>query len=1423
MLITPPKQNSCLRNSTNENAEAADYKPGKRKHSIKDTDHTISKRVCKDLKLPNGLQDEYRQDLIDKLPNPCQTNEYRSNLPHTLIRFMYQLELSMFCLVRKYMYKHKYSSLSLTFRISKIGKFNNIIFCYKQKSIYVQIESVDKYYTDSAIGYGRLFANGKQSLINDHFDNFVKYVIFKPCDVSNTIEYLVFFTNSDLDLTEEKKLKRRRFKNFYPFEFYNINMEKSDILKTFLFTNNNVPGRDFYQFSLDKRTKEELLNRLKFSPTIQDEIEKRNFSQEFIKEIKEAFLDKLVFAVNQPNREELNSIVKSEIAKNSKVRDNYIALKEQILCSLTVLERDKRYNSYISGMIYEFNLLISFLHSMFLHKYMFSLNFEGKRHDVSNDITVNYKNKITYIKVYTMTNSIDYDQLFPYKQQEKKNMFSVNKHFTLFTEELKGEVRYFIIYTNANLDITEENRLKKVKSKHFYPLKFNSIHVQKKKYKILRDCSFLDTNGFYQFDQEETTREELMKLLKLPPSLQKEKEEGRFSDENEKEMKEKFLHKLIFAVKQPNKEKLGTIIKNEIETDIESNKVPYNYDDLREIALRWLESREYGHITKEIMEKLLQDIKQNRFSYRKVQTADFETVKFAKCVVGSEETPAFYQFCDFLIKGDGKKCLQVMQKKEVTLTSMSSILTGVKANAPKPFKDLYDLWFDEQGNETQYLKTLKKEKLKLINMSSILNGAGVNASKAFKNLYDLLFDEQGNKTKYLQTLEKERVNLANVSNILSAAGANAVKAFIDLYDTWFDANGNKTLYLKTLEQKEINLSNISSILGGAGTNAAKIFKEMYDLWFDDKGDETQYLETLKKHGIKLSNISSILGGTGTNAPKTFTNLYNLWFDRKGNKTVYLEALEKEGVGVANITSILNKARVNTPKAFKDLYSLWFDETGNKTVYLKTLEKEGINIVNVSSMLTGSGVNAPKAFKDLYNLWFDENGNKTEYLRCIKEQGINICNMSNILHASGGNAAKAFKDLYDTLFDKQGRKTEYLETLEKEEISFSNVSTVLRGAGAKSAKAFKDLCDPIFNKQANQIDYLKTIKKWNFSISNMFSILSGSGLNAGKAFIDLYDAFFDKNGHKTPYLKHFTEKNDWEESFTPHCLSTILYTTGTKATDSFKKLHDVCFDDEGNRTKMLDDFYKAGFKPRDISRILWGASTRASSILKRWHCVFFNEEGEITELLDSFYKAGFRPRDICNILNRGIDRVQEFYDFCFIDETKEYLCHFINKEGSFSLINLCIILRGAGPNICKALKDFHDICFDESGKKSQILNDFYKVGFSSNNLSDILFTAGCNAAFIFRSFHKCCFNEENYLDHFLAQGNIFTPYRLSRILWGVGIKISFVFKKLHDLCFDNMGNKTNYLNDLIKKSSQELTNTLYVKVRKVPLFLSNTSV
>ncbi|GBN21340.1 hypothetical protein AVEN_63870-1 [Araneus ventricosus] len=1196
-----PKRAHIDVNINNEDTEfSSDIQSGSRqdefhkkwKCSITDKDNKAPKGVHAiitsndDLEFSNDIQYESRQDELD---NSYQTNQY---IPHQLIRLMYQLDLSVLCSLRESIYKYKYSSLSLAFGDSEVDKFGDITLRYKEKSIHFKIESVDKYYTDNDINYARLFNKEKEKrsfFMNNYFDSFVKHLLSRSDSLSNNVEYLIIYTNSGLDFTVEMKLKQSRSRSFYPFEFVSMNIEDCGILKDFLCTNNNITGRGFYQFSQNKATREELLKRLEFSSLTQKEIKRRKFSPEFEKEIKEAFLDKLVFAVNQPSREELNGIVKNEIS--IKVKDNYVELQEKILCDLTTQKVHKKHGNDISEIMYSFSLLMSFLHDMCLNKNMFSINLKGKGCDISNGIAINYKERTTYIKALNADSNIGYSHLFPSRTQERKNKFSINKHFTLFIEELKKDknIRYYIIYTNAGLDLTEEKKFEKVPSKDFYPLKLNSIDFQKKKYKILRHCLCVDKNGLYQFSQEEITI--LSSLLKLPPFLQSKRQE-RLTHENEKEIKKKFLSKLIFAVNQPNREEMNSIIKNEIENKY--YKVPYNHEELYEIALRWSESHEFGPITKGRIEKLLKDIKSNTSSYQGIQNEnmDEEIKRFAKSVVGREGTSAFNQFLDFLIKGGGIKYLEILKRQRINLPNMSSILNKAGKNATKAFNDLCDLWFDTKGNKTSYLKTLENEGVNLPNMSSILRGAGKNATKAFKDLYGLWFDAKGSKTQYLKTLENKGVNLPNLSSILNGAGINAAKAFKDLYDLWFDAKGNKTQYLKTLEDEGINLANMSSILHGAGSKAAEAFKDLYDLWFDARGNKTPYVKTLEDKGLNLLNMSSVLNGAGNNAAKAFKDLYDLWFDTKGNRTQYLKSLEDEGVNLPNMSSILSGAGASAAHAFKELYDLWFDTKINDTQYLKTLKDEEVNVPSMSSILHGAGSKAAKAFKDLYDLWFDAKGNKTQYIKTIENEGVNLPNMSSILRGSGANATKSFKDLYYLWFDTKGNKTVYLKTLEDKGVNLYNMSSILHGAGSKAAEAFKDLYFLWFDTNGNKTQYLKTLEDEGVNLSNMSSILSRAGFNGAKAFKDLYDMLFDARGNKTKYLKTLED-----EGLNVPNMSSILSRAGVNGAKAFKDLYDLWFDAKGNKTQYLKCLEEEGVNLLNMSSILSGAGANASKAFK----------------------------------------------------------------------------------------------------------------------------------------------------------------------------------------------------------------------------------
>lgn len=149
------------------------------------------------------------------------------------------------------------------------------------------------------------------------------------------------------------------------------------------------------------------------------------------------------------------------------------------------------------------------------------------------------------------------------------------------------ETKFFLLFTNADLDLTRENRLEQDRlwSKEFHPFEFNVIDIEKKRYKVWPNCSVINRHGLYSFDQEVTIT--LLRSLKLLISLREAEKKQSWCWE--REIKETFLYKLLFSVKQPTKEGLNIAIR----IYIPRNGVYYDYKELHEIAFRWSESQEF--------------------------------------------------------------------------------------------------------------------------------------------------------------------------------------------------------------------------------------------------------------------------------------------------------------------------------------------------------------------------------------------------------------------------------------------------------------------------------------------------------------------------------------------------------------------------------------------------------------------------------------------------------------------------------------------------------------------------------------------------------------------------------------------------------------------------------------------------------------
>lgn len=1092
----------------------------KRKHSnSSDTQTHVVKSHCKD---DNKVSDT--PNCVLSMPQPkswirsFQRKQY--NL-QDFFRLMYQLDLSVLCSLRRSVNEQTYPSLSLSFGDPEIFKFSDIVIRYHGRSVHVAVEGGDSYFP-STIGFSKLFTKVKQtSSLDRYFDSFVKHIICTP-DALHSVEYLVIYTNAVLDLTEEKELKQGRFKDFYPFRFKTNNLDEHDFIKTLLSTRDT--RLRFYQFSPDENMREEVSKRLNFTSDVQKIVEE-SYPQGFVKEIKEAFLDKLVFAAKQPNREELNCVVRSETTETG--RESYcLKSRKNILGKLV------KQDVNILKVVYEFNLCVLFLHNMFLNKKILSIKTDSESSGVSFGITVDYKGKNSYIRAYHIDSNIGFVQLFSSKS---KNAISIQKLFSIFVEKIEEDLRYFIIYTNGTLDLTEEMELKKNRCKEFYPLKFDVVDIDKKKYKILRNCSCIEGSTFYQFSKEEKTREKLLSLLKISPDLED-------SNLPNNEIKDKFLDKLIFVTEQPCWKKLQSLVKEEID---DQPDVPYNCIELFEIAVRWFESYETDPIRKEVVEELLGDVKNNFLNYQEVQnSASVELLHFAKRI-GRGEGTEFYRFLHFLIKREGRWCLDVLKKEGIKLSYVSSILWHTGNRAINAFKDFYGCLFDEEGNKTVYLKTLEKEGVGFSVLSRILFSTRVNAAVAFIDLYDLWFSSDGKKTKYLKKLQKNGVDLSSMCRILKGAGTGASKAFKDLYDLFMERKETGKRCFEILEQEGINISVLSSIISGARSNAPKAFKDLYDVWFDEKGNRRKCLETIKKEGISLSNVSTMLSGSRMYAAEAFQELYSLWFEENGNKKQCFQNLKNEGISLPSIASILGKSGYHTAKAFNNIYHLLFDEQGNVTHYLKVLKKENIKFSSFSTIIKGATIKAPMAFKGLYDAWFDNEGNKKQCLKFLIEKGVNLSNVTSILSGAGCHAPDAFKDLYDLWFDDHGNKKHWLKTIEQEGIRLSIITSILNNSGFKAAEAFKCLYNAWFDEQGNRKECLVILKENGISLSNMSSILLGSGAKASKAFKDLYNLWFNKKGKKTQYLKSLER-----EGINLSSVSSILHTAGANSSKAF---------------------------------------------------------------------------------------------------------------------------------------------------------------------------------------------------------------------------------------------------------------------------------
>lgn len=87
-----------------------------------------------------------------------------------------------------------------------------------------------------AVNFDKLFGErqGWYSLHDQYFNSFVENLLSKKSDDQMNIDYYIVFSNFSLDINEYKILKTGGSRNYYPFEFCEMNVEENSIINDIL-------------------------------------------------------------------------------------------------------------------------------------------------------------------------------------------------------------------------------------------------------------------------------------------------------------------------------------------------------------------------------------------------------------------------------------------------------------------------------------------------------------------------------------------------------------------------------------------------------------------------------------------------------------------------------------------------------------------------------------------------------------------------------------------------------------------------------------------------------------------------------------------------------------------------------------------------------------------------------------------------------------------------------------------------------------------------------------------------------------------------------------------------------------------------------------------------------------------------------------
>ncbi|XP_043479785.1 uncharacterized protein LOC122509648 [Leptopilina heterotoma] len=1351
----------------------------------------------------------------DHQNNPEMSNvqenwKFKQKNPPNTLEFLYQLELSILCLLRTSAFPN--SPKSVIFRNSLIaGQFNNIVLAFKGKTFCIKIQHIDSYSPERNLNYTSFLPPEDGNFILTNYLNvFASELLENSVPASNAPNYLIFYTNAKL-IEEAKKEGNLNY-------FCSVTSDRDgvllELLKTVQAGKTDQTGLgEFYRFAKNEKTRRKLRRKVKFTNEIITQLSGKKSKGFSVDEVRDAFFDRLILAVNQPDVEELFHAVCTEVEESG---ENCFRIRNEVIKQLTT-EEEK------DSILCRFNLFTFCLHAMYLNKSIFGVEFREK----NESIVINFKGKFLYLKVVEFTN--EFRSLIKHQTLEMSKKFSLETYFESFIRELDEDLEYYVIYTNLDLQEIGELILGKISGET--DSKFTK--------KVGDDCflnQYFEAGNLYQFSNGETRRT-LKDLLKLPQcfEIQGKNPAGKMSEDRIKSL---FLDKIVFALNQQTSEELY----NRLENDVEDSQVPYDCEDLFKIGIRSLKfaasiaKNDPKVITRALMKTLLFDLKnkeKTNFPQKEIEFAkqivEPNVTEFRKFVEPATEfrqfvepnvtefrkfvepnATDFRQFVDFLINGNGKKCLATMRKNGIEIPTIWKIIQGSEPKEKeKVFLDLYNCWFDPGGEQKVRLKNLEKIEVPLTKVCVVLEESGRNSLEAFRKLYDLFFERCGRKTRYLKTLEKEKVNALMIFDILAKTGIEVDKVFRKLFNLWFEESGERTRHLKILTSKGRSLPEICRCLSGFGVYSIEKFESLLKVVSSGK----------KRKGSKSPNSAINLEFEVTNNLSiTSESLEEANMEKESNienreqgvpepeiKTEPLEDTKSELEFMAKLGIKLDSLQDDeeTIAALKELKAAIEAKLNQEDLLLvngeETAPPEDITEETNASKKVFKTALKVKSVEELNRSFISETPTTPEPYILLEQNSQFPIRKLILSHRKEASFAKSiFKNQNSSEFETLctflilGPGENYLQILQKNRISLQHLSKVFIGCFTANdvIQVFSKLYNFWFDENDTMRDSLRNIKRENLKLENFLTILIGSGILAAGGFINLYNLWFDLAGNKTHYLTKFEENG-----VTIIYLREIYKESGSSAAEYIKEFYELCFDSKGSKSELLTTLECENITLLMMLKILKNAGRGTKSTFRILYNRWFDTVGSKTPHLLNFEKSGINLKMIADVLIKTGENAPKAFDnlykFVFVSENqKQY--YLKDLENELDMKKIFEILYGSGIYV-NCFLDLYSQWFDSKGNKTKCLRILEENGVNLKCLANVLRGTGTQAFDIFRKLMNFLFDDEGRKTENMKNiESVIELKTMLEIVSGANIRTCEAFFNLYKVWFDSQGRKSNFL-------------------------------